>query len=58
MKNKFLILTSLLAVALWVAPASAYTDSYGSTADFSLTAGGQLELCSPVVAPHRIQVMC
>jgi hypothetical protein len=44
MKQKLLILISLLAVLLWVVPALAYTDSYGSTADFSITAGGQLQI--------------
>lgn len=59
MKNTFLILTSLLAVALWVAPASAYTDSYGSTADFSITAGGQLQvvLTSGRAASHPGDVL-
>ncbi len=59
MKNKLLILTGLLAVALWVAPASAYTDFYGSTADFSITAGGQLQvvLTSGRAASHPGDVL-
>jgi hypothetical protein len=59
MKRKFLILTSLLAVALWVAPASAFTDTYGSTADFTITAGGQLQivLTSGRVASHPGDVL-
>jgi hypothetical protein len=64
MKQKFLILISLLAVVLWVAPALAiptltYTDSYGSTAVFSITAGDQLQivLTSGRVASHPGDVL-
>lgn len=57
MKKKLLILLTLLSVVCWVTAASAvpllqYTDPlFGSTADFSITAGGQLQI---VLTSNRV----
>jgi hypothetical protein len=43
MKSKVLIILAIIAMALMAAPALAFTDTFGSTAEFSIV-GGQLQI--------------